>query len=309
MKCAMCNSAFNDGAQCGSCKRHLDFACANISETAYRKLRSDRRAAWRCPACKSSSPHSSIPASPESASLEVILNEIRGIKLQLTSLSTLLEDVRAIKSEIADLKTASEFSSAKIDEHAARLATVESSLPAVARIQETISATQEALCQVKNESSSKGQWARLNNVEIKGVPMRKGENLFSVVGAIAKRVGYEFPKTQINYVSRIPIHNSKDKSIIICFINRYVKEEFVAAARAMKTITANEIGFSGNSDRIFVNDHLTSEYKKLLTKTKSALKAKDYRYIWIKYGKIHVRKNDTSHVVVIHTESDLNRLV
>lgn len=307
MKCAMCNSNFNDGVQCTSCKKYMDFACANITESGYRRLGTDRRAVWKCPTCRNTSP-CKTPSAPESVSLDVILTEIRGLKAQLSSLPTLLEDVKTIKNEIADLKASCEFNSAKLDEYTSRLTNVESKLPEIVDLQESCALTQDTLMQVRNNLTAKEQWARLNNVEIKGVPQKKGENLFSIFEAICKSVNYDVPKTQINYVSRIPVHNSKEKSIILCFINRYIKEEFVAAARAARTLKAEDLGFIGNSQRVFVNDHLTPEYKKLLTRTKSLLKTKGYNFIWVKYGKIHVRKNDNSPVQIINTDNDLNKL-
>lgn len=92
------------------------------------------------------------------------------------------------------------------------------------------------------------------------------------------------------------------------FTNRYVKEEFVAAARAYKTLSASEIGFQDSQQRVFVNDHLTAESKNLLTKTKAIAKAKDFSYVWVKFGKIHVRKNDTSSIIIITKDSDLNKV-
>lgn len=305
MKCAICDSSFVDGVQCNACKKHLDFSCANVQEVAYRKWRSDRRAAWKCPTCMN--PGSPSIPTKEPVSLDVILSEIRSIKLQLSSLPTLIEDVRTIKTEMADLKASCEFNSKKLDDYSTRLSSVESRLPAVESIQDAMESTQEAISQVQHDFSAKEQWARLNNIEIKGVPIKKGENLFNIVDSICKVVNYAIPKTQINYVTRIPVHDSKEKSIIVCFINRYIKEDFVAAARARKTITVEDLGFTGTG-RVFINDHLTPAHKRLLTKTKSVLKAKDYRYIWVKHGKIHVRKNDTSHVTIINTENDLNRL-
>lgn len=309
MKCAMCDSSFVDGVQCGACKKHLDFSCANVQEVAYRKWRSDKRAAWQCPKCKNPGPSNNpSPLNDESASLDVILREIRSLKVQLSSLPILIDDVRKIKEEIADLKASCEFNSAELKDFSERLSSVESKLPDVMRIQDTVKATHEAISVVKHDFSAKEQWARLNNIEIKGVPLKKGENLFTIVDTISKVINYTVPKTQINYISRIPVHNSKEKSIIVCFINRYIKEEFVAAARALKILTVDDLGFAG-AGRVFINDHLTPAHKKLLTKTKSVLKAKDYRYIWVKHGKIHVRKNDMAHVIIINSESDLNKII
>lgn len=316
MKCATCNVAFNDGVQCSCCSKHFDFNCAKVTEQGFRKLGSDRRAAWKCPQCKISPPQTAAStgataspnqpptsASPnQPASLETLLKEVREMKQQLSALPILVEDVKAIKAELSELKVACEFNCAKLEEYEARLTKIEQTIPDVEQLQATVA-------DLRKDLLAKEQWSRLNNVEIKGIPIKKDENLFTVTETLCNYVGYSFPKHQIDYIARVPTYNSKDKSIIIRFINRYVKEEFVAAARAKKSIPASDIGFGDSDQRVFVNDHLTPDGKILLTKVKSVAKNKNYRYVWVKFCKIHVRKDDTSRVVIITSENDLNKIV
>lgn len=306
MKCAICGESFNDGVQCGACKKHLDFSCANISEAGYRKLGSERRSAWKCPQCRLSV--SSPVPQKDSTMLETILNELQEVKRQLSSLPTLIEDIKTIKRELSDLKASCEFNSAKLDEQAKRISDLEYKMAETTNMRSSLDSSANEIATLRKELAAKDQWTRLNNIEVKGVPLKSGENLFSVTEALTKAVGYTFSKSQINYIARVPVHNAKDKSIVINFINRYVKEEFIAAARKKKHLVAADIGFSGNTQRVFVNDHLTPEYKNLLTKTKSVAKEKDFSYVWVKYCKIHVRKNDTSRVLIISSESDLNKM-
>ncbi|KAL4718904.1 hypothetical protein ACJJTC_011513, partial [Scirpophaga incertulas] len=80
-------------------------------------------------------------------------------------------------------------------------------------------------------------------------------------------------------------------------LKKYVKEEFVSAARSKKYITLADLDLGDSSTRVFVNDHLTAENKKLLNTVKSVAKEKNFAYVWVKYSKIHVRKNDTSPVM------------
>lgn len=82
----------------------------------------------------------------------------------------------------------------------------------------------------------------------------------------------------------------------------------MASARDKKTITASDIGFQNNDKRVFIKHHLTANSKKLLTKTKSFAKDKGYMYVWVKFCKIHLRKNYISPVKVIQLESDLNNI-
>ncbi|KAL0849946.1 hypothetical protein ABMA28_011869 [Loxostege sticticalis] len=99
----------------------------------------------------------------------------------------------------------------------------------------------------------------------------------------------------------------KNKNIIVNFNNRYLKENFVACARAHKSISAIELGF-GSESKIFVNDHLTIENKILLNKAKKEAKDRGYSFVWVKNCKILLRKNPTSPIKVIKSDLDLKKL-
>lgn len=308
MKCASCQSDFNDGVQCASCRKQLDFGCAQITEAGWRKLGADRRAAWKCFSCRSLSPVPPPPVSPEPTSLDEILKEVRDLKRQLAGMPSLLRDVKTIKEELVDLKSSCEFMGSRLEDFSNRIAEVESKVSRVDKMQESMNCLETTVADLKQQLSVADQRSRLNNVEIKGVPLKKDENLFSVIEAISKELDVNLPKAHIDYLYRVPLHGSKEKAIIVSFTNRYVKEDFVSAARARKSLSAPDIGFRDSVRRIFINDHLNADSKVLLNKTKTLAKEKGHSYVWVKYGKIHTRKNDSSPVVIINKETDLNRL-
>lgn len=313
MNCATCSELFNDGVQCGSCKKHFDFGCANITETGYRRLGPERRATWKCPACRLLSPStSSAPGtqSPE-PSLEAVMAKLNSMSLLLESLPGLIEDVKGIKADVAKLQVSSKGTSKRLQEFDHSLTEMNTRVTSLEAVSCDLVAVKSQLISSQRSEITRDQWSRLNNVEIKGVPMKKNENLYELVDKIGTCINYKVAKNQINYVSRIPSHNkSNEKSIVVSFLNRYVKEDFVASARLIKSLSPVDLGFAGApNQRIFVNDHLSPEYKKLLTQTKQIAKEKGYQYTWVKFSKIHVRKNDTSHVIVINYEKDLNKLI
>lgn len=306
MHCAVCGIHFNDGVQCNACKSHLDFGCAQVSETTWRKMGIDKRTAWKCSSCRTASPSPAPSSDP--ASLADVLAEIRVVKRQLIALPGLVEDVRTIKDEMQDLKSSFEFMGTRLDNFSVKLTEVENKVSMLEDVQEIIGNLEKDVLSLKAQLSVSDQRSRLNNVEIKGVPLKKDENLFSIIDAISKKINYTVPKAQINYLYRVPLHGSKDKALVVSFTNRYTKEEFMAAARASKGLAAPDIGFRDSVRRIYINDHLNAEYKTLLNKAKLLAKEKGYNYIWVKFGKIHVRKNDTSPVFTVSQESDLNKI-
>ncbi|CAG9134856.1 unnamed protein product [Plutella xylostella] len=304
MRCAECNHDFTDGSQCGACKKTYDFNCAGISEANYRKM---KRLSWRCAACSrgSSSP---VAKKGEPVTLEAIMERLNGLTAQLTALPALVEDVKSVKQELQDVRSSCSFMSSQLDDFVGKLKLVDERVQALEATKVELASTKEQLLIIQRNLQARDQWSRANNVEIKGVPMRKSENLFQLVGAIGAHVKCSIPVTQINYVSRLPTFNSNEKSILVSFVNRYAKEDFVAAARSVKTIQARDIGFADSNNRIYVNDHLSSTQKKLLNDSKNIAKNKGYQFVWVKFAKIHVRKNDTSPVYVINSAGDLNKL-
>lgn len=307
MLCARCHSEVNDCAQCTTCNNLIGFCCAGVTEMGYRKLGS-RKAQWKCPDCRVLEQSSPLK-SAEAASLDSIMQELKSIQRQLEGMPGLVRDVKDIKKEIDELRKACDFNSASLDDHKKRLDKTESKLSELTSIKGDIQSINKELDTLKGDNLSKDQWQRLNNVEIKGVPQRQNEDLFKILDQISIAIGYPVQKTSVNYISRVPTYNNKEKLIIVGFIHRYVKEDFVASARAKKKLIASEIGFVGNAQNIFINDHLTPDYKKLLTSAKTSLKPKGYMYIWVKYGKIHVRKDDASKIFVINNQTDLNKLL
>lgn len=305
MKCASCDASINDGARCSCCNKDFGFCCAGISEQGYRKLGNDRRTTWKCLTCK----RDGSPCPPKQIDLATIMDELREIKQNVLCLPGLVNDVSTLKTELAEVKESCNFSSDRLDTCFSRLIEVEKKLPELEAVQDRIQQLGGELSSLRKELGRNDQALRVSNVEIRGVPLRKDENLFSIVDRIGVVVGYRVDKAYINYIARVPIFDSKEKSIVVGFTNRYIKEDFIASARKKKSFPAGEIGFQGTPQMVYVNDHLTPENKKLLTLTKTTLKAKGYIHIWVKYCKIHARKDDNSKVHIINSERDLNKLL
>ncbi|CAG9138805.1 unnamed protein product [Plutella xylostella] len=307
MICFDCNTTCGDGAACSGCNKSFCFSCANITERGFRNLGPDRRAAWRCPKCRISSPRSKTPDKRE-ATLEDIVNRLDILTHTLDELPKLISDVKELKSNMQEVIKSCEFATNKVEDFEMKLVGLHDRVSAMEEIKEVLKVTQSSVDNLQQDTIDKEQWSRLNNVEIKGVPVRNGENLFNIMASLGEHINLPVQNSQINFVTRVPVFNSKEKSILLGFVNRYVKEDFVAAARRCKGLIASDLGFSNCDQRIYVNDHLSPGNKKLLTKAKLTAKEKNYNYVWIKHAKIHIRKNDTSPVLIIKCINDLNKL-
>lgn len=303
---------FRDGAHCSVCLGRYDFPCAGITESGFRKL-GERRATWKCIACKSIS-----PTPGKSIEMEGILSELKFLSAQMAALPTLVEnvkkiqeeinDLKSIKTEIAEFKASLEYVHLSVSNLTEKMALMDQQIQSLQSTKDQISTLQQLVNSMERRAEEENQRARLNNIEIKGVPMSKNENLYDLVSKIGNVFKCDIAREQINYIARVPTRGDKQiKNIIVSVHNRYLRDNFVAAARTCKVLTASNLGLAGDN-RIFINDHLTLRNKSLLNQTKLLAKEAGFEYTWVKNCKIFVRKNNTSPIYNIRSEQDLKKI-
>ncbi|XP_063829064.1 uncharacterized protein LOC135078432 [Ostrinia nubilalis] len=309
--CAACKNQFTDGVLCSVCKRHFDFACSGITEQGYRKL-GDRRNGWRCPGCKnkdhSPKPSASVPSPTPALSLEGLHQDLKAILLKLAPLAGLADDVKGIKSEIINLQASLNMAHELISGFTQSIKALESRVKDVEESVLAIPKLQAEVVKINQELCERDQWSRASNVEIKGIPPSKNENLFEIALKIGSAIDCPLKKDDLNFITRVPSRKpNTPKPIIMCFNNRYLKEEFIAAARKLKTVKPGSLGFQ-NDGQIFVNDHLTVQNKNLLSKAKALGRESNFQFVWVKHCKIMARKSPTSPIITIKTERDLSKI-
>ncbi|XP_072935930.1 uncharacterized protein [Epargyreus clarus] len=321
--CGRCGVQARDGAQCSLCSKQFDFPCAGITEVGYRKL-GDRKATWKCITCKTGAASPVPGKSPTSLSpfatsdLDSVSVELRSLKDQMSSLPQLLAAVRSIQEDLTDLKSLkSEISDVKnsldhiytsVDGLTRRISEIDLEVQTLKKTKEDVARLQLRLEALETTAHESEQRARLNNIEIKGVPSTNSENLYNILSKISAKINVSVSNEQINYIARVPTHgDNPNKNIIVSLHNRYLRDNFVSAAKKCKSLTPLDIGLNG-SNRIFVNDHLTVVHKKILNRAKGLAKERNFAFVWVKNCKIFVRKNTTSPIILIKTETDLKKI-
>lgn len=297
-----------DGTACSVCKRNFDFQCSGITETGYRRL-GDRKNTWRCPQCKSSASPSRPTSSPLPSQLDKMQEQLTNIVFQLAPLATLVNDVKSIKTELNTLRDSLDMAHELLGNFSGSVKLLESRVSKVEKAIDDIPTLQGEVIRLNQELQDRDQWARANNVEIRGVPLKKNENLYDIAEKIGSISAMTIKKEAINYIARIPTRvPNAEKPIVISFNNRYTKEEFVASARRNKKLNLDNLGFT-TGGVFYVNDHLTQHNKNLLSKARSLAKENNFQYIWVKHCKIMARKSDTSPIFFIKTEKDLAKII
>lgn len=307
--CASCGSEHTDGPICGGCNQHYDFQCAGVTEVGYRRLGDVRKNAWRCPKCKSSSSPSPLAVSPSPSQLDKMQEQLNKISLDLAPLAVLVDDVKSIKLELSGLKDSIELAHDTISSFSEKVKSLESKVTTMEKMADQIPILQDAIEKLNQESRDRDQWARANNAEIIGIPQKKDENLYDIAQKIGNLCNIAVRKEDINYIARIPTRiPNVHKPIVVAFNSRYTKEEFVASARKSKSLNISNIGFSTTAN-FYVNDHLTTTNKSLLSKARAFAKENNFKYIWVKHCKIMAKGSETASTFFIKCEKDFLKIV
>lgn len=125
------------------------------------------------------------------------------------------------------------------------------------------------------------QYSRRNNIEIHGVKQVANENLTHIIESIAVKLDLPPPKDQsVEAVHRLHSKEGKTAPILVRFSERNTRDMWIK-----KRVTLR-------SEGIYINENLTKLLKSLFWSTRTRAKEKQYKFVWVRNGKIFVRQKE-----------------
>ncbi|CAH2097389.1 unnamed protein product [Euphydryas editha] len=119
------------------------------------------------------------------------------------------------------------------------------------------------------------QQSRSNNLEVQCVPENKNENLAST------RLRDQLLAAVVNY-NRI---NPQEK------------------------LNSSHLGYAGLKSPVYVVEHLSPNNKALHAAARIKAKEMNYKYVWVRNGKIFVRKNEGAELIQIRNKNSLSKII
>ncbi|XP_022194553.2 uncharacterized protein LOC111052228 [Nilaparvata lugens] len=175
-------------------------------------------------------------------------------------------------------------------------------------MESTIAGQAKENCQLREEINFLQQRSRIENIEITGVPQTDSENIYSVLGAVAKAIGVPYKDDDIAIAHRVP-NTGGNFNIIVKFVARKIKIAWLEAAKKKRGINSSDLGLGLPKSAVYINEHLSPINKQLLGKAKELRKNGKLTYVWVKSGKIFVRKDAASLAKQIVRESSLKNFI
>ena len=162
-----------------------------------------------------------------------------------------------------------------------------------------------------NKIETLEQQARQNNIEICNVPEKQNENLAIMLEMIGTAIKQPIVRAEILSIHRVPHANKQEKTrpknIIVKFSSRILRDNVISAFRIRKGLSTEDLGISGTSRKIYLNEHLTLRKKQLLRDCRLSAVKYNFKFVWVRNSTIFVRKTSDSPIFIIRTEKDLSK--
>lgn len=161
---------------------------------------------------------------------------------------------------------------------------------------------------------------RKTSIEIKNVPKKNSEtkdDLVEMTSCLAENIGCEFNKTYIRDIYRVrgKREGMRNSPIIVEMSSTLIKNDILKMSKAFnlkhKTkLCAKHLGFrTAEETPIFVTENLTAKASRLYFLGRELVKTKTYKFCWTAYGKVYVRKDETTPIILVRNEPQIQQLL
>ncbi|CAG9087333.1 unnamed protein product [Plutella xylostella] len=345
MNCEACRTSVSikELLKCYACRKAFHYRCLNITDAEYTSRIDELKNGWRCPPCSNITrrTYKERDSTPVRARLDTLLDETHmSCDESLTGASISFIDTQSDSAMVAGDDQVSASSKANVLRPEAMtrepssftldtkmrdgiLNGIRSDISKLVRevLSTELKLLQDKTCKdlnsritgLERETLQQQQWARLQNIEIVGVPENKNECLPDVIKKLATHLNVELQADDVEFAHRVQPKRTaparRPRTIVVRLRRRIVKDTLIAAARkSRKTLTSECIETGGEKQKIYVNEHLTLHSKQLLMKCKEKAKETSYDFVWTKNCRIYVRKNEKSPHLLISSEADIKKM-
>lgn len=163
------------------------------------------------------------------------------------------------------------------------------------------------------------RYSRKTNFEIKNVPKQVNESkedLINMVTSLSNTIDCDLNVSDIRDIYRVRIkkENVINTPIVVETSSTLLKNKVVKLCKTFNIkhknkLCAKHLGLRSSVDTpVFITEQLTNMASRLYFLARDLIKSKTYKYCWTAYGKVYVRKEDTSPIILIKNEAQVHKL-
>lgn len=301
LKCLKSLKSVKVKLACVDCKSSFHGKCVNMSGDDVNFLL-EQGDVWRCEPCAQSRRKSMVMESKSSVSYDDVLKLVTDIRDDFKRVEASLGgSLNACHEEIAQTK---DLVNKQREELAAWMKIAEDLKIENAALRRQVSSLESRVDETE-------QYSRRNTLEIHGIPMEKGENVVSLVKMVGRALDYPVEDGMIDACHRLRARDGSGKppGIVVKLVRRVDAEGLLQKRRVKRNLNTHDLGQTSRpAEVVYVNESLAPGRRRLLNAARQAKKDKAYTYLWIRGGKILMRKSAGDRVKVVTTLEDLANL-
>lgn len=286
---------------CNDCTLNFHGKCVNLSAEDVSYL-VEHGEVWRCESCSKVRRKSMSLESKSSVSYDDILKLVAEIRNDFKRVEgSLGVSINACHEEIAEIK---EIVNKQREEIGAWMKITDDLKTENATLWKHISLLEARVDEAE-------QYSRRNTVEIHGIPMDKNENVMNLVKIVGRALDYPVADEMIDVCHRLRATGNPDKppGIVVKMVRRLDAEGLIQKRRVKRNFNTHDLGFTDKAaEPVYLNESLAPGRRRLFNAARQAKKEKSYTYLWIRGGRILMRKNPGDTVKVVTTMDDIMHL-
>ncbi|KAL4721210.1 hypothetical protein ACJJTC_009967 [Scirpophaga incertulas] len=317
LKCFACPNLITDRRfiKCSLCKETYDLECANVSEKRFYLMTSENKNSWLCDLCRSRRPKRDNTNTPvretvrdeqdknTDGSTEEVSNVTLRTKLKTTCTCISRDDIREImrsELQIANERL-NETNKVQLQEMRELIRDFQESMNFFNKefhdFKKEYTAQKALVESIKKENEQ----LKLSNAEMhtKLTMTNKCEPQISKYIACLRTNMKTLRQSFTNW-------NTRPRNILVKFSNQKRRDDFIKSViefnkkkKSEDRLNTSHLGMAGDKTAIFVSEHLSLENKQLHASARIRAKELGYKYVWVRNGKIFIRKSEeTSHICV-----------
>lgn len=180
---------------------------------------------------------------------------------------------------------------------------------------------QESVRNLTRRMNITEQYARSSNVELQCVPENKSENLIKTVLQLGKNIKCDIEDADISHCTRIAKKNTESdrpRSILVKFNSPRLRDSFLASAiqynrnNPKERLSTSHLGAVVNRNQpahpIYVAEHLSADNKILHSAARARARELDYKFVWVRNGRIFIKRSEESERITVDNLDQLNHL-
>lgn len=228
-------------------------------------------------------------------------------KMQKAQMDKLFPIVTAVKESNANIEKSISFLAEQNVEFQKKIESLEIELKK----------RDEQILILENKLEETERLQKKTTIEIRNVPLKGQESrddLINIVSSLARNLDTEVNKSDIRDIFKTK-KNSNKKTIIVELNSTIVRDNILQSAKKFNVrnqnnqLSAKHLDLKKEPDvPIFLSESLTLKASRLFFLARDLKKSKTYKYCWTAFGHVFLRKDDTSSIIQITCEAQIQNL-